>query len=279
MSCLTLYWTRSDLSAVALRITRSLRHVIKKWGPTNQAAEQPHKDSTMTELEYRLTWSRTYLKQYEVIENSRGVWSLTDKGRAIKAVVPGEVVNSYSRNKKKSAPKAEEIKNANTVPIEDIDDESIDWKSELYGVLTKMEPDGFERLCQRLLRESGFIEVEVTGKSGDGGIDGHGLIRLAGLISFPVMFQCKRYQGNVSNGVVRDFRGAMYGRAEKGLILTTGSFTPSARAEATRDGPPPIDLIDGDTLVDLLKDFSLGVTVTERTVEEIKIVPQFFDSI
>lgn len=256
------------------------QQVIKKLGLSNQAAEQPHKDSTMTELEYRLTWSRTYLKQYGVIENSsRGVWSLTDKGHAVKEVVSDEVVDSYRRNKKKSAPKAEEIEKTNTVPIEDIDDESLDWKSELYGVLTKIEPDGFERLCQRLLRESGFIEVEVTGKSGDGGIDGHGLIRLAGLISFPVMFQCKRYQGNVSAGVVRDFRGAMQGRAEKGLILTTGSFTPSAREEATRDGAPPIDLIDGDTLVDLLKDLSLGVTVTERTVEEIKIVPQFFDSV
>ena len=246
--------------------------VIKKLELSNQAAEQPHKDSTKTELEYRLAWARTYLKQYGVIENSsRGVWSLTDKGRAVKEVVSDKVVDSYRRNNKKSATKADEI--------EDIDDESLDWKSELYGVLTKMEPDGFERLCQRLLRESGFIEVEVTGKPGDKGIDGHGLIRLAGLISFPVMFQCKRYQGNVSAGDVRDFRGSMQGRAEKGLILTTGGFTPSAREEATRDGAPPIDLIDGDTLTDLLKDLSLGVTVTERTVEEIKIVPQFFDSV
>ncbi len=207
------------------------------------------------------------------------MWSLTAKGHVTKVVVPDEVVDSYRRNKKKSAPKAEEIEETKTVSTEDIEDETLDWKSELSSVLARMEPDGFERLCQRLLRESGFIEVEVTGKSGDGGIDGHGLIRLAGLISFPVMFQCKRYQGNVSTGAVRDFRGAMQGRAEKGLILTTGSFTPSARAEATRDGAPPIDLIDGDTLVDLLKGLGLGVTVTERKVEEITIAQGFFDSV
>ena len=127
----------------------------------------------------------------------------------------------------------------------------------------------------RLLREAGFIEVTVTGKSGDGGIDGRGIIRLAGMISFPVVFQCKRFTNNVSAGTVRDFRGAMAGRADRGLILTTGGFTRDAEKEATRDGVPPIDLIDGELLMDRLKELGLGV----RTVKVVKVNKGFFDSV
>ena len=147
---------------------------------------------------------------------------------------------------------------------------------ELLNVLKEMPPEAFERLCQRLLRESGFIKVEVMGKPGDDGIDGQGIIRLAGLISFPVMFQCKRYKNSVTASTVRDFRGAMQGRAEKGVIMTTGTFTKSAQQEATRDGVPQ-DLIDGELLVERLRDTKLGGST--RTVEEIKIDPTFFDSI
>ena len=142
-----------------------------------------------------------------------------------------------------------------------------------------MEPAAFERLSQRLLRESGFIEVEVTGRSGDEGIDGNGIIRLAGLISFPVLFQCKRYKGNVSSGAVRDFRGAMQGRADKGLIITTGGFTSGAHKEATRDGAPPIDLIDGALLVNKLKELRLGVSVRTETVEIVDVDGHWFETI
>ena len=115
----------------------------------------------------------------------------------------------------------------------------------------------------------------VTGKSGDGGIDGLGVYRL-GLVSFPVFFQCKRYQGSVGAGAVRDFRGAMAGRGDKGLLITTGSFTADAKKEATRDGAPPVDLIDGDRLCELLKRYDLGVSTTTRTVEDITIDTAFF---
>jgi restriction system protein len=138
-----------------------------------------------------------------------------------------------------------------------------------------MKPDAFERLAQRLLRESGFVKVEVSGKSGDGGIDGSGVLRM-NLISFQVLFQCKRYKGSVASEVVRNFRGAMQGRADKGLIITTGTFTAEARREATRDGAPAIDLIDGEALCQLLKDKRLGVDVRQVVHEEIAIVPEFF---
>ena len=94
-------------------------------------------------------------------------------------------------------------------------------------------PDAFERLARRLLREAEFDSVNVTGRSGDGGIDGLGVYHL-GLVSFPVIFQCKRYRGSVSPSAVRDFRGAMAGRGDKGLLITTGTFTADAKKEATR---------------------------------------------
>src|SRR6185437_16138890 len=126
----------------------------------------------------------------------------------------------------------------------------------------------FERLCQRVLRESGFVKVEVSGRSGDGGIDGTGVLRL-NLLSFQVLFQSKRYRGSVGSSVVRDFRGAMVGRADKGLIITTGTFTAEARREATRDGAPAIDLVDGEALCDLLKSLRIGVKV--ETVESVTV--------
>jgi len=152
----------------------------------------------------------------------------------------------------------------------------LSWKDSLLGTLLGISPDAFERLCQRILRESGFTKVEVTGRSGDGGIDGTGVLRL-NLLSFHVLFQSKRIRGSVGASTIRDFRGAMVGRADKGLIITTGSFTPEARREATRDGAPAIDLVDGDALCDLLKQLKLGVEV--KLVEEIEINTSYFDGI
>lgn len=223
---------------------------------------------TQTEVEYRLAWTRTYLKKYEVLENSsRGVWALTPKGRKLDQINP-TTVKRYVRNLTQSAP---------TVVDEEV--EELTWRDELLTTLLKMTPASFERLVQRLLRESGFIQVEVTGKSGDGGIDGKGIMRLGGLLSFHVIFQCKRYMGSVSVSQVRDFRGAMVGRADKGLLITTGNFTKDAVREATRDGAPAIDLIDGDLLIDKLKELNLGVKTIPVVVEQITIDHDWFSTI
>lgn len=133
------------------------------------------------------------------------------------------------------------------------------WQDRLLECLLKMKPPAFERLCQKILKDSGFIKVEVTGRSGDGGIDGIGVLRL-NLLSFHVFFQCKRWKGSVGASVIRDFRGAMVGRADKGLVMTTGTFSTDARREATRDGAPAIDLVDGETLCELLKGLKIGVS-------------------
>ena len=156
-------------------------------------------------------------------------------------------------------------------------DESAAWRNDLLDTLQNMPPDTFEQLCQRLLRESVSIEVKVTGRSGDGGIDGCGIIRLAGIISFPVMFQCKRYRGKVGPNVVRDFRGAMEGRAEKGVILTTGGFTKAAQEEATRDNARPIYLIDGQLLMDKMEELKLGLRT--KTVDVVQVDKRFFASL
>lgn len=151
------------------------------------------------------------------------------------------------------------------------------WKEILHQQLLQLKPDAFERLAMRLLRESGFVQVEVTGRSGDGGIDGKGIIKLQNVLSYHVVFQCKRYKESVGAGAIRDFRGAMMGRADKGLFITTGAFTRDAIKEATRDGASPIGLIDGEDLVDMLKQLRLGVEV--RMVEEVEVNSAWFEGI
>jgi restriction system protein len=147
------------------------------------------------------------------------------------------------------------------------------WQDLLLDCLLKMKPAAFERLCQRILKDSGFIKVEVTGRSGDGGIDGIGVLRL-NLLSFHVFFQCKRWKGSVGASAIRDFRGAMVGRADKGLVMTTGTFTTDARKEATRDGAPAIDLVDGEAVCELLKRLQIGVSI--RKVEHVVVQQEAF---
>ncbi len=223
----------------------------------------------ITEIEYRLMWTRTYLKKVGILENSsRGIWSLTPKGSSIEQVDEKNVVRSVRELMKKE-------KNG-TPESEDEPSRTVAWQEELLEILQKIPPSSFERLIQRLLRESGFVQVEVTGKSGDGGIDGHGILRLGGLLSFHVIFQAKRWKGSVGASQVRDFRGAMVGRADKGLLISTGSFTKDAIREATRDGAPAIDLVDGDQLVDKVKQLSLGVETKKVEIEQITIDKEWF---
>ncbi len=237
--------------------------------------EQHHGDTRRTKLEYRLAWARTYLKQVGLLTNSeRGVWALTEAGAVGTEVDPQAMVKRVQaeHRERKTAHLGDESASEGAAP-----GAADNWRDELMAVLVKIPPKAFERLCQRILRESGFIQVEVTGRSGDGGIDGHGIIRLAGLISFPVIFQAKRHQGSVGPNVVREVRGAMVGRADKGVIITTGGFTQDARKEATRDGAPPIDLIDGELLVDKPRELRLGVRT--KMVEAMEIDHEWFNSI
>jgi len=241
-------------------------------GLTEKEISEIHRGNR-TKFGYRLAWARYYLKRYRLIDNSvRGVWALTAKGRKTTSVDKKEV-NKVVKFLDIKTKKIKEKK------IDEEEPTDTGWEDELLEIIRALQPDAFERLCQRLLRESGFTHVEITGRSGDGGIDGKGIVRIGGLLSFHMIFQCKRYQGSVSSSVVRDFRGAMIGRADKGLLITTGTFTKDARAEAQRDGAPPIDLVDGQTLAEKLKELRLGVEVKERIVEDISIDSDFFNVI
>lgn len=250
--------------------------VIEIAGLSDEQVEVPHNPDKggQSELGYRLAWARTYLKKYGVLENSsRGVWALTPKGSRLERVDP-TAVRRYVRELSKKAQAISE-----TEEVVDGTEEDTSWRDELRDTLLKMHPSAFERLIQRLLRESGFTQVEVTGRSGDGGIDGKGILRLGGLLSFQVIFQCKKYSGSVSASQVRDFRGAMVGRADKGLLVTTGNYTRDAMREATRDGAPAIDLVDGDQLVDKLKELGLGVKTRVVEVEQVSIDHDWFASL
>ena len=256
--------------------------VIENLSLPKEVVEQPHGRGNETELEYRLSWARTYLKKFGLIDNSaRGVWSLSAEGMISQVVDPREVVRKV-RQQDSSTLNADDTGQIVTGPdgnqtLDWPEDIAPKWRDTVIQILRELSPDAFERLCTRLLRESGFIEVEVTGKSDDGGIDGRGIIRVGGLISFNVLFQSKRYQENVGASVVRDFRGAMIGRADKGLIITTAGFTRDAKKEATRDGAPPIDLIDGYLLAEKLKELKLGITT--ELVEAVDVDKGWFTSI
>ncbi len=257
------------------RISEIVEHVVEGYTEEQQAKRHPSSGGLI--LEGRLGFARSALKLIGALDNSeRGVWVLTGAGRELESEEQVLQLHKEAEKERLARRKAEaEAGLEDDDPDEDVDDPDA-WKGLLLKRLLNMSPDGFERLAQRLLREAGFRNVEVLGKSGDGGIDGVGVYRVS-LISFPIYFQCKRYQGSVSVSKVRDFRGAMVGRGEKGLLITTGSFTRGSREEAARDGAPPIDLVDGDELCNLLKEYGLGVRVTTRTVEDIEVTPDFFD--
>jgi len=243
-----------------------------------EAEQEAVNKNGLSRVKNQVHWARQFLVWSDYLDSSkRGVWSLTEKGTTanlttFNALELYKVVQSarynLKRDKKQSEPPTDEL-----VPH---DAEIKDHRSVLLELIKSLSPGGFERLSQRLLRESGFQHVAVTGKSNDGGIDGIGTLQVNPFVSFNVLFQCKRYQGAVTPSQVRDFRGAMMGRADKGLIITTGTFTLEAKKEARRDGVPPIELVDGEILVDMFEKLELGLIpkrdfdVDEKFFEEYK---------
>lgn len=261
---------------------------IEIAGYSDEQLSVLHGNGAKTEVRYRMAWARSYLKAVGALENSaRGIWSITEYGQQLNetdmAAVPSRVRAKFAMRRTLREETASQV----SAPPDETSLISSDarvltstvfeeWRDGLLGVVQTMPPASFEKLCQRLLRESGFTRVEVTGRSGDGGIDGIGVLRIA-LLSFQVFFQCKRYKGSVGAPAIRDFRGAMVGRTDKGLFITTGSFIPEEKREATRDGAPVLDLIDGEILCTLLKEHRLGVST--RPVEEVSIDPSWFETV
>jgi len=230
-------------------------------------------DSGSPRFPNQVAWARFYLTREGLLDSSkRGIWSLTEKGRATKLtqaearVIFLKWVKIYAEERKKK--KAAEPPGDEQAPEKE-EAAPATFRERLSEILLALSPAGFERVCQRLLRESGFVQVVVTGRSGDGGIDGHGTLQVNPLVSFKVLFQCKRFKNAVTSGFIRDFRGAMQGRADKGIVMTTGAFTADARKEATRDGVPPIELVDGQKMVDMFVELELGLKpVTTYEIDE-----------
>lgn len=244
-------------------------------------------DSKRTELlegggprfDNQIGWARFYLSHGGYIDSSeRGVWSLTDKGRQSIPMSQQQAIQIFkdihTRFAKKDAEDDTTLEETELAPAESGVLEEVNYRNQLMMILLRSSPGGFERLCKRLLRESGFEEVEVTGRSGDGGIDGWGRLQLNSFVSFKVLFQCKRYSTKPVNvSQIRDFRGAMQGRADKGIIITTGAFTSDARVESLRDGAMPIELVDGEKLLSMFESLELGLK-PRKTYE---VDARFFD--
>ncbi len=238
---------------------------------SNDVLEEVAEDGR-SRFENRVAWARFYLAMAGLIDASkRGVWTLTEEGRKIDTSQSRSALDLYRRvyanYRQQRAESAEDEEVEDEGDTEAPANDEGNYRQDVVEVLRNLSPKAFEHYCQRLLRESGFQEVAVTGRSGDGGIDGIGILQINPLVSFKVLFQCKRYQGAVTPAQVRDFRGAMQGRADKGIILTTGSFTPDAKREALRDGVPPIELVDSEKLVLMMEELELGlVPVTSYRV-------------
>lgn len=237
-----------DLVIEKMDISEEELDVVLKSGPSR--------------VKNQIAWARNYLVKAGILDNAskRGVWCLTAKGLVANLSdddslnIFKEVQSSYSEDKS-TEPKE--------VLVSDEIDESlnsdIELSEDILTILQNLPPAGFEKICQRLLRESGFKDVIVTGKPNDGGIDGEGLLEINPLMSFKVLFQAKRYKATVGPDAVRDFRGAMQGRADKGIIITTGRFTKEAQKEAVRVATLKVELVDGDALVELFHKFELGL--------------------
>jgi restriction system protein len=245
--------------------------VAKDLGLEGSPITEEIMKSGQTKFYNTIAWVRLYLAMAGYIDRSkRGVWTLTERGRNSRPLSDDEINEMLLEIQRKSkevidslGELGEEDESADVAP-----DES-GYKAQLLSIIRGLSPKGFEQLCQRLLRESGFEQVVVTGRSGDGGIDGIGVLKVNPFVTFKVLFQCKRYVGAVSSSEVRDFRGAMQGRADKGIILTTGTFTADALKEAVRDGVPPIELVDGDRLVGLFESLELGLV--PRTTYDVDV--------
>lgn len=252
--------------------------ILKELNLPDEIVNEMHlDDSSTTELEYQLAWARTYLKKYGALANSsRSVWTITPKFIGVDTIDPKEVDREVRNANRTSSSRAKVKSDLENPESEGIESEEIrPWRQKLSEVLKNMDVYGFERLAQRLLRECGFTQVIVTKKTGDGGIDGTGKLRINGIFSFNVAFQCKRYSGAVGAPEIRDFRGSLTTDIEKGIFLTTGTFTKAAIEEASNAGKKQIDLISGEEFMNKLAEYGIGL----KEIKDYEIDEDFFRKI
>ena len=259
--------------------------VSDRLGLTPEQRAVPSHDERKSFVRFQVGFVLSNLKGIGALDQpKRSLYDLTGEGRDLsrESLVRRHTARMQEIRERKQARKAAEGASVDQTDVDEAEVEQpgehqLDWRQDLLNALKSLSPAAFEQLAAALLEAADFDEVEVTGRSGDGGIDGIGVYHPSGLISFHTAFQCKRYQGSVGAGAVRDFRGSFIGRSDRGIIITTGTFTSAAREEAARPGANPVDLIDGEALCELLKEYQLGVRVTQRTIEDIAIDDAYFE--
>ena len=288
-----------------------ISRIISDLGISSEDANVLHNSKTLTnqtELSYRVGWAKTYMEKFGIISNDekKGLWSIKPEFEKLESVDKNKVIATYTEKLKKEKEQGTEAgkeagqtadatgesgasgsqvvedegresenPESEKLDIEDASYKTQPWRKQLLSVLQNMDPFAFEHLAQLLLSKCGFVNVKVTKRSGDGGIDGTGKLSLKDVFSINVAFQCKRYKGTVGSNVVRDFRGSLPSSIGQGVLITTGIFTDAAHEEAASPGKQQIDLMDREKLIDMLIKHGIGV----REVTAYEVDQKFFDSL
>jgi len=265
-------------SGGAATTSEAIDLVIEQMGISEEEVEVTLKSGS-SKVRNAIQFARLYLVKADLIDSSkRGIWKLTEKGFESKldSKEVYQIFKKVQRTLLENKENKDFIKN-NTKEEQEFDNIEVEDESHnsiLLGILKRLTPNGFEKICKRLLTEIGIENVQLTGKPNDQGIDGVGIIKINEVVGFTVIFQCKRYKDLISPSYIRDFRGTMQGRADKGIFITTGRFSNESKKEAKRDGVPPIELIDGEKLVSLFEKYELGLK--PKIVYD--VIPDFFDN-
>ena len=270
------------------KTTQLINKLSDLFSLTAEERNQLLPSGTQSRMNNRVLWARNDLKNAGLLERAedagKGAYKITDKGLKVLETGPERITRSYlhsldadSENPLFQSENADEQKTPKELIAEAQAMLNESLRKELLQRLKQTDPIEFEKIVLSLMEAMNYGIGSMTKQSHDGGIDGMGILKLGEVLSFRVAFQAKRYDGTVGSSIIRDFRGAMMGRADKGLIITTGVFSRDAVKEATRDGATPIDLIDGNDLAKHLKKLGLGVDV--EIVEKVIINEEWFKNI
>lgn len=235
----------------------------------------------------RIGWASSHLKIAGLIEQPRRkVWQLTAQGRVTQTVAKSVVRQAMNESKIKRAKEQAAIvqelppqqSHLSAVSLEDLLATYTSWRDQLLEQLHEMTVSQLERFFLRIFKSEGIDTVDVLGTIGSAEIEG--TMTSEGFLTFRVAFQFMRGNRQVSAREVEDFRRrARVSGSDKGLLITTGTFTQEATRESERRSPPKIELIDGKQLIDKLKELGLGVSTKRVVVEQVDIDLDWFRGI
>ena len=241
--------------------------VVQAMSEAGEAMNDQMLASGVPKYQNDIYWARMYLVNAGLLEPAKtaghGTWKLTSQGwespldMATAAAIYFQTASKGNKNKDEAdmpAPSGDDLQ-------QDLEG-TVNWQVQLKEILWSLSDQGFEHLCAAIMTANGLDQIKVTGKSGDKGIDGMGLMYLddAGLVSIRVAWQCKRYTtGTVGSMEVRNFRGSLGHKTDHGIIFTTSTFTAEAMKESVALGKTPIRLVPLDQLIEMLKNLKLGV--------------------